>query len=75
MRQQNKAGILKVISAAMAKRPVAKSPHAANVAKVDGSVPTTPGRMNTSPKKRKLWSVAIARCAATASIALSLGQM
>lgn len=37
--------------------------------------PTTPGRMKTSPKKRKLCRVAIARCAATRSIDLSQGQM
>jgi AcrR family transcriptional regulator len=36
--------------------------------------PTTPGRMKTSPKKRKLCSVAMARCAPTRSIDLSQGR-
>ena len=36
--------------------------------------PTTPGMMKTSPKKRKLCRVAMARCASTWSSALSLGH-
>src|SRR5262249_29407841 len=46
-----------------------------NVAKSAGRLrPTTPGRRKTSPKKRKLCSVAMARCASTRSIDLSFGQ-
>ena len=49
--------------------------EAANMAKLAGRLgPTTPGRMNTSPKKRKLCTVAMTRCAFIRSIDLSRGR-
>jgi hypothetical protein len=64
-----------VRSARRASTPVAKSPYAAKVAKPAGRLgPTTPGRMKTSPKKRKLCTVAMTRCASNRLIDLSLGR-
>src|ERR1043165_10075680 len=58
----------------MASTPVARSQYAANGAKPAGRLPTTPGTINTSPKKRELCRVAMARCAATGSIDFSRGD-
>src|SRR5258708_34684263 len=72
---QKSGRIRAVSSASIARIPVAKSPYAANTAKLAGRWGlTTPGRMKTSPKKRKLCKVAVARCASNGSIDLSLGQ-
>jgi hypothetical protein len=56
MTNSEKTGrILTVIRARMASTPVAKSPQAANWAKLTGRFgPITPGRRKTNPKKRKL---------------------
>ena len=55
--------------------PKAATTAGEGAAKPEGRFPTTPGTMKTSPKKRKLCNVAMARCASKRSIDRSQGRM